>query len=347
MNKTITKGLFAIIVNTIVGVILAAVFGIPLLYGALAINLVGCIMPLLPIPKGLRVGVAEEVWTGQVTEHFTHALQNTFLDGVPDQSQYAAKDVIHLNDVNADVKVLINNTTYPLEPKTLNDGDIAISLAKFETEPTSISDDELRAITYDKISTAKSRHGEALAEAMLDKAIHAFAPTENSADTPVLVTTGTLVDGRKMCQRADILALKKELDKRKVPTAGRRLVLCADHVADLLEADQKFRDQYYNYADGVITRMYGFDIYEYVNCPLFTTEGKKKAYGSAPGVGDAQASVFFYVKRMFRAKGSLEMYYSAAKTDPLNKRTLLSFTQYFVAMPQKAKDAVGAIVSGK
>ena len=64
----------------------------------------------------------------------------------------------------------------------------------------------------------------------------------------------------------------------EVPTEGRRLVLCTDHVNDLLLVDQKFKDQYYNYTSGKIANLYGFEVYEYVSCPFFfTTNGLKKS----------------------------------------------------------------------
>ena len=94
--------------------------------------------------------------------------------------------------------------------------------------------------------------------------------------------------------------------------------------------------------------MYGFDIYEAANCPMFdSATKKKKSFGAVPGANDFEASVFFYVPRMFKCKGSNKMYYSKAETDPVNKRNLVSFTARFVALPQKKEKAVGAIVSVK
>lgn len=292
-------------------------------------------------------GVYTEVWTGKVVEHFTHAEEGTFLDGVPDYSQYAENDTIHLADVSGDPVVLIDNTTYPLEIQDMPDGDVAISLSKFETKPGRITDDELHALSYDKIKLVKERHANALAEARLDKAIHAFAPGENSTDTPVLFTTGGEVDGRRRLIRADVLALKNKLDKLRVPKKNRRLVLCSDHVNDLLSEDQKFANQYHNYETGVILKMYGFEIMEYVNCPIFGQNLKKKAFAAVPGEGDFEASVFFYVPRMFKATGTTKMYYSDAKTDPVNKQNLVSFTNRFIALPAKKEKACGAIVSAK
>ena len=126
---------------------------------------------------------------------------------------------------------------------------------------------------------------------------------------------------------------------------GINVLLCADHVNDLLADDQKFRDQYHNYSTGVISKMYGFDIYEYPKNPYFTQAKAKVAFTGTPAATDKEASVFFFVPRMFKAKGSTKMYYSKSENDTLNKRNLISFTNRWIALPQKAAKAVGAIVS--
>ena len=314
----IVMALVGLLVCTVMGGLLASCIGVPAWLGAIGMVVIGVGSYFVRLPNGLRAGVYVEVWTRQVVEHYTHALEGTFLEGVPDFSQYAENDVVHL-------------------------------LSKFETKPTQVTDDELYALAYDKMGLVKTRHGNRLSETMLDKAIHAFAPTEDTAETPVLLTTGTMdEDGRKKLTRLDVIALRRKLDKLKVPKKGRRLVLCSDHVADLLEIDQKFQNQYHDYSTGVIMKMYGFEIYEAVNCPLFDcTTKKKKSFGSVATVNDFEGSVFFYVPRMFKCKGGTKMYYSKAENDPVNKRNLVSFTTRFVALPQKKEGAVGAIVSGK
>lgn len=343
--KRILSLIFAVLLNTILGSVFAVALNIPPVYGIVGMNMVGFAMSFVPMPSGVRVGVYAEVWTGKVIERFTHAEQGTFLDGVPDYSQYVDNDVIHMVDVSGDPTVLIDNSTYPLTVENLPDGDVAIKIHKFETQPTRVTDDELHALSYDKIQVAKDRHADKLAEAHLDKAIHAFAPLSDTADTPVVYTSGAVVDGRKILRREDLVALKRKLDKLRVPKKGRRLVLCSDHINDLLEADQKFKDQYHNYESGVISKAYGFEIFEATNCPLYKQDGTKLAFGAVAGAGEFEGSVFFYVPRMFKAKGSTKMYYSKAENDPVNKQNLISFTNYFVALPQKREGSVGAIVS--
>ena len=139
----------------------------------------------------------------------------------------------------------------------------------------------------------------------------------------------------------DIAKMKAALDKLKVPVDNRRLVLCTDHVNDLLETDQAFKEQYnINRNDGTIGRLYGFDIYEYSNTPYYTTAGVKKAVGSTGETGEFQCSFAFYTKRVFKATGSTKMYYSSAETDPEYQRNKINFRHYFICMFKKTDAGV-------
>lgn len=315
--------------------------------GALA----GAGVSLIPTgAQGLKAGLFPEVWTGEMVKAFRHDDTATFLARIPDYSQYAMNDVIHLVDVGADPDVLVNNTTYPIPIQDLPDDDIAISLNKFQTKATRVTDDELFAITYPKMASVIERHKAVITETKHDMAIHALAPQENTAKTYVVGTTGTTVagEGRKMITIADLLLLKKRFDDAKVPAKDRILVLCPDHVNDLLTLDQKFRDQYYNYTTGKIANMYGFEVYEYVANPYYNgTTLAKKAYGAAVVAGtDFRASVAYYAPRMFKATGSTKSYLSAAKDNPTTQENLVNFRHYFIALPKK-QEAMGAIVSTK
>ena len=163
-----------------------------------------------------------------------------------------------------------------------------------------------------------------------------------------MVTTGErdADTGRiKLCVQ-DIINLKRALDKLKVPADNRRLVLCPDHVNDLLETSQVFKEQYnINRNDGTVGKLFGFNIYEFGNNPLYTTAGVKKAVGASASTGEFQCSFAFYVPRVFKATGSTKMYYSEASTDPEYQRNKINFRHYFVCMPKKA-DAGGVIRSG-
>ena len=348
MNKKISMLLAAVLFNCVTGGMLAMAAGVSPAVGAAGMNAVAVLFGG-SMPQGvLRDGVYKEIWTGELVKALRGLLEGTWLDGVPDSSSLVNNDVIHLVDVGVDPDVLINNTTYPIPLQALDDKDIAISLDKFQTKVTPITDDELYAISYDKMSRVKESHSNAINDAKFAKAAHALCPTENTDETPVLVTSGErdADTGRLRLVPADLVRLKATLDKLRVPADKRRLVLCSDHVNDLLMADQKFKEQYnLNQTEGKIGRLYGFDIYEFGNTPLYTTAGKKKSVGAVAEAGEFPCSFVFYVPRVFKATGSTKMYYSEASTDPEYQRNKINFRHYFICMPKKA-DAGAAIRSG-
>lgn len=293
------------------------------------------------------MAVKQEIWTGEVLRKVSTLETATFLDGLLDYSRYAHNNVIHMSYMGVEPKVLINNSTYPLPTSSQANEDIGLSLDKYQTEVTIITDDELHANASDQMSVTRDMHAGAITKEKFKKALHAIAPAKHTAETPLLTTTGADVDGRKALTRNDIISLKKAYDLMQVPLDGRRLVLCPDHVNDLLMLDQKFADQYYNYKSGRIAGLYGFDVYEYGAAPYYDQEAKtKKAFGATPTAKDVQASVAFYAPYIAKATGETKMYFSEAKTNPRMQENEISFKHHFLVIPKKQL-ALGAIISAK
>jgi len=338
----------AVLFNCLMGGTLAAVAGLSPMTGAVGMNVLAAVIGQAAPVGSLRAGVYTEIWTGELVKHLRRGLEATFLDGIPDSSSIVNNDVIHLVEVGVDPDVLINNTTYPIPLQALDDKDIAIKLDKFQTKVTPITDDELYALSYDKMARVKESHGNSINDSKFAKAAHALCAQKNTATTPVLKTTGEKdpVTGRLKMTANDLLNLKRALDKLKVPAQGRRLVLCSEHANDLLEVSQVFKEQYnINRNDGTVGRLYGFDIYEFGNNPLYTTAGVKKDVGATAEAGEFQCSFAFYTQRVFKATGSTKMYYSEAATDPEYQRNKINFRHYFICMPKKA-DAGAVMMSG-
>lgn len=344
-KKTVLKFLTGTMFNVVMGIILASIIGVNPAYGAVS----GIVIPMalksfMPAAAALE-GVYTEVWTGELVRQMDAGLTASFLDGIPDYSAKVNNEIIHLVDVGGDPDVLVNNTTYPIPVQDLKEGNIPIGLDKFQTKATRVTDDQLYAISYDKLSLDIQRHGTAIDRIRYKKAAHALAPYSHTAKTPVIPTSGEKdAAGRKKMTLKDIIALKRALDNAEVPEDGRRLVLCPDHVNDLLEQDQSFKDKYYNYTSGKLLNMFGFQIYTFINCPYFTKEGVKVPYDQTPAATDMKASFVFYVPRMFRAQGSTKMYYSEAATNPTAQESLVNFRHYYIVLPKK-QEAIGAIYS--
>ena len=348
MKRLVMKLMIALLVNAIVGGLIALAVGVTPWIGAVALNVIAIAIGACLPKDTLRVGVFTEVWTGELVKSLRGGLEGSWLDGVPDQSTIVNNDVIHLVEVGVDPDVLINNTTYPIPSQALEDKDIAVKLDKFQTKVTPITDDELYAASYDKMARVKESHANALNDSKFTKAAHALCAQQDSAKTPVLKTTGErdATTGRLRLTMADVVALKAAMDKLGVPAENRRLVLCPDHANDLLLVSQTFREQYnIDRATGKVGKLYGFDVYEYANTPLYTQAGKKKNLGVAAGDGEFNCSFAFYTPRVFKATGSTKMYYSEAATDPEYQRNKINFRHYFLCMPKKG-DAGVVMMSG-
>lgn len=341
-----------IAITSFMGGAMAHAVGVNPIYGALCLNGVAVAVAAkgsLAPAGALRAGLYPEVWVAELIKAFRTAAESVgWYNRIRSYDQHVDKDVLHFVDIGGDPDVLIDNTSYPLEATSLDDSDAAVKLHKFQTTPTRITDDELHGISYDKIGSVVERHKDAFSEVKFKRAIHSLAPAEHTTKTPVLLTTGDPVEeeGRLKLRRQDIISLKKAFDKARIPSEGRILVLCSEHVADLLEQDQKFAGQYYNYESGTIARLYGFDIYEYTECPYFSVSTKKKkAYGSVPAQAtDRQASVAYTLKRVMRADGSTKTYMQEAATSPTTQENLFSMRTYNLCLPLK-KEGLGAIVS--
>jgi hypothetical protein len=136
-------------------------------------------------------------------------------------------NVIHMVDVGADPGVLVNNTTYPISISDRTDSDVAISLDKFDTENTRVTRDELYAISYDKMGSVIESHKLVLEDKTADKAAHSLAPSANTADTPIILTSG-LTNGETYA--------RYRLDPDNIIEAKRRLD-DLDHVGAHIDAE--------------------------------------------------------------------------------------------------------------
>lgn len=298
-----------------------------------------------------------EVWVGRVENNLKTTDQAPWAEGIAElpspvtvlgEGTDTEKNIINIPTSDFEPTVLINNTTYPIALEQYDDDTAVVALDKYQTAVTTISDDDAMGASYDKVDNATKGHTSSITSSKYMKAIHAICPDEDSANTPVVETSGADDgNGRKVLTRKDIIALKKKFDKMQCPKEGRRLVLCADHIADLLENDQKFENQYYAYKAGTINDIFGFKIYEYIANPTFDSTTKKKlSWGAVPTDNDFEVSVAFYAPNIAKKTGKTKPYFTDAKNDPENQTNKLNYRHYFIMLP-KRKKYIGAIWSAK
>lgn len=286
-----------------------------------------------------------QVTIAELTKQFRETNED-FMSVIKDQSSKVNNDVIKLNEIGADPDVLIDNTVYPIAANARLDDGKVVSLRRLDTVNTIITHAEAFALPYDKKSSVIQQHKDALRAMVVKLGLHSLAPLTNSTNQPILSTTGAIVGGRRQLTIADLVNYKKMCDVLQIPVETRNLVLCPDHVNDLLLIDNSFRDRYNTIETGkIITKLYGFNMWENIRTPAYDATVALKAFNAAPAGTDRNASVFFSNLNTFKAEGSVDMYMTNASDQPRTRQTEVGFSMYYIVAPVTTK-GIGAIVAG-
>lgn len=277
-----------------------------------------------------------EIWESRVRQTLEVGAEPDFLKGVPeldgDVTEMGEKNLIHVPATHFNPDVLINNSTYPLAVQDYDEETITLSLDKYQSKPTRVTDDQVQGASYNKIDAVTRSHTNSISVRKYSKAIHAIAPVKHTATTPVVAIKGD------SCTYSDLVALKKAADKAKWPIEGRRLVLTPKHWNELLEDRGRFAELLINHKTGeVLPMIAGWEITQYVNTPVYKADGNKRAFGEVVESTDKEASVAFVVDNVGKKTGITKQYYSEAKTSPTTQANLLAYRHYFIATPVESK----------
>lgn len=298
-----------------------------------------------------------EMWLKRVIHNLDNTDKANFLNGIAEldvdvtqinEGQMSEQNKIYVAATDFEVDVLINNSSYPLSVQNYSDETIEINLDKYQTKPTSLSDDVIIGASYPKIDFVTRAHTHAMLSNKFKKAIHAIAPAGETAATPLQLIT----DENGNLTYAELVMFRQKCDDAGFAEDSIRLVLCPKHWNDLLKDRKNFGDQLVNYATGKPNPLIaGFELYRYDGMPHYEVNDggedpdfyTKLAWGGAVTNTCKQASVAFVKEAIAKKTGLTKQYFSAAKTDPKNQSNLLSYRHYFIVVPFQAKK-IGAII---
>lgn len=286
-------------------------------------------------------GLLKEIWINQLLKNFYP--NTSFLNFVNNLSALTDNNKINLAEAGVDPVVLINNTTYPIAFVKDNPTPLSIELDKFETENSLVRRPENVQYSFDQLEGVIYGHRQSLRTSTARKAAHAYAPQTDGAYTPVIATSGDTFNGKKSLSIEDILTLKKRYDDLDYPTDKRYLVLCPEHVNDLIRIDLKVFKDITDFANGEPKRFAGFQMLTFTKNPIYNaTTLAKKPFGSTLTSSDGVCSFSFYTDEVMKADGDVFMY--LRENDPEQRGSIIGFDKRFVAVPYRNK-GVGAIVT--
>ena len=259
----------------------------------------------------------------------------SWLNELTSMDHMVSANKINLAEVGADPEVVKDNRQWPLVPTERTDKGVEIVLGTFDTVPTHVTNVEELETNYNKCESVVQQHVNSLRSLAAMSAAYNIAPESNSANTPVLATTGAdRGDGNKALTYADILNLRTKFNKANYPQQGRVIVLCPEHEEDLLNEDVNRYNQ-------IMTtgQVAGFKVYVTNHGVQYSTSGTKQAYGTT----NAQPCSFAFCKEeVMRAMGTIEGEPEKRWAD--YRGWLLGFQMRFVAMPFRNK-GIAAIYS--
>ncbi len=284
----------------------------------------------------------KEIWVDQIQEHFYP--DSSFLKYCKDFTELVENNAINMAEAGLEPKVLINNTTYPINSVQRVDSPIKIELDKFETENTIVRRPEVIQYAYSQLESVLMGHRNQLRASTAQKAAHAYAPLEDSDYTPVISTTGTATGTRKALTFEDVLSLKERFDNMEIPIEERYLVLHPSHVTDLIRLDVKGFKDITDVVNGQPKRFAGFGILQFSRMPMYDLDTMKKTPWGATGTNIGFCSFAFQAGEVMKADGEVFMY--ATENDAKERATIVGFDKRFIAVPIRNK-GIGAIVSAK
>lgn len=296
-----------------------------------------------------------EVWEARAREQITSADKAPFFEGIEEfdspitimgAGTAGEKNLIHIPLANIDPQVLINNTTYPLAVVEYTDDGVVVALDKYQTEVTSVPDDAVVGASYDRIDVTVRGHMRNITARKIQKGVHSLAPDQGKPETPVLIATGDPdPNGRPTLIYDDLVSAKRELDNVDTPQEDRRIILTSEHWNDLLLDRKNFGNLLIDYNAGKPAPIIaGFQIYSYINNPLYDITTKtKKPFGAAATANDRKASVMFYTPNTGKKTGITKQYYLPSELNSRSQANELNYRHYFIVTPVR-KQYLGAII---
>lgn len=282
--------------------------------------------------------IEKQLWTDIILEQPIQ--KDDFMSESEDMSALVDHHTLNLAEAGVEPEVFIDNSTYPVGIVSREDAPKEILLHTLDTKNTVVRNIEKMQAAYDKMKSVTLGHVNALTRKRRAMAAYNWSPLQNGEMTPVLVTTGELVGGRRRLTFDDLDNLELRFKALEVNLEDLRIVLTPEHEYDLKAENRKMYKECMK--DGKIGN---FKVFSYPHLPYFdTTTGKKQAYGSAKGANSSMASVAWIRSEVCRAVGATESY--IREKDPEARGDILGYQQRFTALPMRNK-YIGAIYSAK
>ncbi len=222
--------------------------------------------------------------------------------------------IVHVPGAGAVPSVTKNRSSYPASVGARTDTDITYSLAEYSTDPVHLRNAEKFELSYDKRMSLIGEHIAVLRQVIHDELLHAWVGTATGLGAlpagNIIQTTGTLVSGKRQPALADIVRLRRDMDRANIPDEGRVLLCSADLYNDLFNSDLTDHEVITREGlpDGVVAQLLGFNVLKRSYTPIYDGALAVKAKGATPAATDRQSMIAFSRYSVARALGEVSFF---------------------------------------
>lgn len=267
-------------------------------------------------------------------------------------------DGVRRNKLINNVEFKVNNTSN-FTTKKVDGKSLLVPWEHFDTTPTSVTDEELRYLPFNKMSAIRKLHDDCFKSGIMKHSMYKLCPKDNTQpiDMPVLKTTGENDGtGRLRMTYADLVNFITLTKKWNLPIANQLyMILSPQHTADLLldpNASKFFYDRSF-YADpksGKIRGFMGMQFFENNDTPFYnmTSLARVEESSSPSGSTDSQASIAYYASNTYYHIEGVKSLFKPMEMDTKSANPTAEYRQRTWGIVDKIEEfGVAAIVSGK
>ncbi|WP_395075386.1 hypothetical protein [Flavobacterium sp.] len=280
-------------------------------------------------------GLQKEIWVAGIKEN--PVPDHSFVAASTDMSEYVENNKLHLAEAGLEPAVLedyfVGNEA-DLPTATIADVPSEVVLRTYSTEQTRHRDLQEVELQYNRRDSIIKRHASSLAKNIGKRAAFAWSPQAANAFNKVVVlgASDKVIDAI-----IDMQLFYAQLDK----TEEVNICLTPEHMAKLRKENLQI---YKEIMSEKGANIYGFKVYSYSNCPLYTSAGVKKPFGAVAVAGDKRASFTWCTDETFRCFGDVNVYEKLS--DPGSQADNISYAQRALVGNIRASNPkyLGAIV---
>lgn len=321
------KKIFALFFNLTMGVVLASLVG----GGAFAALGIGGFLSLMPkMHDGLGMAIQKEIWMNSIIEGLF--ADNSFLSKAFSADEFVnAGKTVHIPNAGAPSGVVKNRSSFPATVSQRTDVDLTFNLDNYSTNPIKIDLAETVELSYNKRESVLRQDRATLHNAISEGVLYEWFPLiANAIRTTggaVVAHTPSATGNRKAFTKDDVKKAMTIFNKQDIPAEGRFMLVDADMYDQLIgsmstQEAMAFHAQV-DVANGVVGKLYGFNIMMRSRVGVYATAGTKKLWSAAGAATDNAAALAWHTNSICRALG--EVVARESLNDPLYYGDIYSF----------------------